>query len=64
MNPYQIPCKCSLCGGPGMMSVKDIDYAWTSKFYHQDRRICESYLEAKRRQKEPKLENQPKCSGV
>lgn len=44
MNPYTEEVSCSVCGGPGMSTLRD---AWFSP-RHVDPSVCAEYLRRKR----------------
>ncbi len=54
MNPYQCPCTCNVCGGPGMTHVRNRASVWTvgTFFVHTNPQVCADYLAAQKEREE------------
>ncbi len=48
-----VPCSCSICGGPGVTSIRNAAATWNASaiFTHRDPRICQDYLAQKAKEK-------------
>jgi hypothetical protein len=52
MNPYVIPCVCSVCGGEGLGHAGYGAAEWLYDAVHKDPRVCLDNLRARRRREE------------